>query len=192
MATTMARDSSEFDPEKLNARKENYCGFKFCPLCGNSLREKKLDGQIRLSCSDNSCDFIYYQNPVPAAGAIVMQDNKILLVKRAHPPRIGHWCIPAGFMEWSEHPEQTTIRELKEETGLDVKINSLFNIYTGDDDPRSNSVLILYLADKIGGKMVAADDALDVGFFDINDLPKEIAFEAHLRAINEVKEKLFG
>lgn len=178
----------EFDSEKLYLRKNNFCGFKFCPLCGEILSQEEIDNHSRLTCSNKNCDFIFYQNPIPAAGAIILNDNKILLVKRAHPPRIGYWCIPAGFMEWNEHPTDTAVREVKEETGIDIKIKSLFQIYTGKDDPRSNSVLILYLADKIGGELCAADDALDVGYFDLGNLPGEIAFEAHIRAIEEFKK----
>lgn len=173
----------KFDEEKLNHRKDHNCGYRFCPLCGEILIEKELDGTDRLKCSHEGCDFIYYQNPVPAAGAIIVDSDRLLLVKRAHPPRIGWWCIPAGFMEWREHPEQTAVRELKEETGLNIEITSLFDIYSGTDDPRANAVLILYLAKVTGGELEAADDALEVKYFDFNDLPEEIAFEAHVKAI---------
>lgn len=178
----MSDKYAQFDEHKLFARKSHNCGYRFCPLCGQTLMEATLDGHRRMRCADDSCGFIFYQNPIPAAGAIIVQDDNILLVKRAHPPRIGWWCIPAGFMEWSEHPEQTAVREVCEETGLDIHLTSFFEVYTGIDDPRSNAVLLLYLADIVGGTMQASDDALDVRFFPFNDLPEQIAFESHLRA----------
>ncbi|UCD93704.1 MAG: NUDIX hydrolase, partial [Candidatus Zixiibacteriota bacterium] len=150
---------AKFIPDEafLFKRKTDFLGFKFCPRCGTGLERQAIDHKPRLVCPNDSCDFIYYHNPIPAAGALVIQDNKILMVKRAVTPRIGWWCLPAGFMEWSEHPSETAIREIREETGLDIQLESLFEVYSGTDDPRMNAVLILYLASAVGGKL-AADD----------------------------------
>ncbi len=179
----MSSKHDSFDPEKLFARKNHFCGFRFCPLCGKSLVQGDKEGRVRVFCPDEQCGYVFYQNPIPAAGAVIVKEDQVLMVKRAHPPRIGWWCLPAGFMEWNEHPSQTAVREVGEETGLEIKLNSLFEIYTGKDDPRSNAVLILYLADIIGGEMQASDDALDVRFFPFSELPQEIAFESHRRAL---------
>ena len=185
----MNKRHADFDAKKLFDRKEHYCGYRFCPLCGKMLYADEIEGQLRMRCPDGSCGFIFYQNPTPAAGAIVVKENKILLVKRAHPPKVGWWCIPAGFMEWHEHPSQTATRELKEETGLQIEIESLFEIYTGQDDPRSNSVLILYLGKVVGGELRAADDALEVAYFSFDNLPEKIAFESHYRAFADYQER---
>ncbi|MFZ1684723.1 MAG: NUDIX hydrolase [Candidatus Zixiibacteriota bacterium] len=179
----------DFDPEKLFDRKRHHCGYRFCPLCGSPMTEGEKDGRVRMYCTTPECGYVFYQNPIPAAGAIIVENDSILLVKRAHPPRIGWWCIPAGFMEWNEHPSQTAVREVKEETGLDIKLTSLFQIYTGTDDPRSNAVLILYLADRVGGKLEASDDALEVKFFPFSELPAELAFESHNRACAEYSRR---
>jgi ADP-ribose pyrophosphatase YjhB (NUDIX family) len=140
-----------------------------------------VEDKVRPHCP--ACAFIYYRNPTPAAGAIIVNEGKILLVKRAVFPRRGDWCIPAGFMEWSEHPAQTAVRELKEETGLEVRVRSIFEIFFGMDDPRTHAVLILYLADIAGGTLAPSDDALDARFFDLEQLPPNIAFQAHRDAL---------
>ena len=184
----MAENFYNFDAGRLMAQKSNYCGYKYCPACGKEMNERELDGHKRLVCPDNQCGFIYYQNPVPAAGVIVAQNNEILLVKRAHPPKIGWWCIPAGFMEWNEHPSETAIRELEEETSLTVKISSFFNVYSGNDDPRTNAILMLYLGDIVSGTPKAADDALEVGFFPLEALPDKIAFQTHIQALSDYRE----
>ncbi|MFQ5500440.1 MAG: NUDIX domain-containing protein, partial [Candidatus Zixiibacteriota bacterium] len=98
----MDHNNNQFDEAALFKRKDRHCGYQYCPLCGNELSERDLDGKPRMACRDRSCGFVFYQNPLPAAGALLVRDNEILLVKRAHPPRIGYWCIPAGFMEWHE------------------------------------------------------------------------------------------
>jgi 8-oxo-dGTP diphosphatase len=183
---------ANFDEAKLFARKDHHCGFRFCPLCGRELEEGPKDGRVRVYCPDGDCGYVFYQNPIPAAGAILVENEKILLVKRAHPPKIGWWCIPAGFMEWREHPSETAVRELKEETGLEVKLSSFFEVYTGQDDPRSNSVLMLYLADIVGGELKAADDALDVQWFSLDAPPEKIAFESHIRALADYNRRIRG
>jgi len=147
----------------------------------------KVDLMVRPHCS--SCGFIYYQNPAPAAGAVIVKDKKILLVKRSIDPGKGDWCIPAGFNEWDEHPQQTAVRELKEETGLEISITSIFDIFFGMDDPRTHAVLVLYMANIIGGEPVAADDALEVKYFGFDELPENIAFQAHRDALTLYRKR---
>jgi 8-oxo-dGTP diphosphatase len=186
----MNKRHADFDTEKLNAMKNNHSGFRFCPRCGREMNRATLDGLERLYCPDESCGYIYYHNPIPAAGAILVEDDRILMVKRAHPPRIGWWCIPAGFMEWHEHPSETAVRELEEETGLKVKLTSFFEVYSGNDDPRINAILLLYLGEVIGGELQAADDALDVRWFGFDELPEKIAFQTHIQAVADYNRRM--
>jgi ADP-ribose pyrophosphatase YjhB (NUDIX family) len=148
-----------------------------------------MNGQYRMACTDTKCNYVFYQNPIPAAGAVIVKDDQILLVKRAHPPRIGWWCFPAGFMEWGEHPRETTIREVKEETGLDVKLGDFFEVYSGSDDPRANAILLLYIAEINGGVLHAGDDAEEVRFFSFDNLPEKIAFESHIQALADYNRR---
>ncbi|MFZ5979576.1 MAG: NUDIX domain-containing protein [Candidatus Zixiibacteriota bacterium] len=178
-----------FDAERLFARKDNYCGFKYCPLCGAQLVKAEVDHRMRLKCPDDNCHYVFYQNPIPAAGAIIVDNDRVLMVKRAHPPKLGWWCFPAGFMEWDEHPEQTTVREVKEETGLEVELTSFFEVYNGHDDPRNNAILLLYLARIIGGKMTPGDDAEEVRYFSFDALPENIAFESHIQALRDYDQR---
>jgi len=159
----------------------DYNGYQWCPRCRSKLKIGRVDDIVRPHCP--ACGFVFYQNPAPAAGAVIVEDDKILLVKRAVPPAKGDWCIPAGFNEWTEHPQQTAIRELKEETCLDVSITSIFDVFMGMDDPRTHALLILYHADVVGGRLKAGDDAEEAEFFGFNNLPSNIAFQAHRDAL---------
>ncbi len=161
---------------------------KFCPWCATALVQKTRDSKDRLCCPN--CDFVWYHNPIPAAGAIIYKDGQILLAKRKLPPRVGDWTFPAGFMEYDENPGECCIREIREETGLDIKIDELFWVYAGHDDPRSNAVLVLYIASITGGNLTAGDDADEVKFFPLNETPENIAFQAHKDAIRDFKEYL--
>jgi len=160
--------------------------YRFCPRCGGALSRRKTDGQDRLVCQ--ACDFIFYQNPVPAVAVIIPRGKSIVLVKRAEEPLRGHWCLPAGFMELDETPEQCAIRETREETGLDIEVTRLFGVEKGGDDPRAQVVLIIYLAKHLGGELRAGDDASEAGLFGPQELPPDIAFRTHRRAI----AKYFG
>ena len=161
--------------------------FKFCPLCGNDLVEKHMDGRTRLICG--SCEFVHYQNPVPAAGVIVVDEGRVLLVKRKFKPRVGMWTLPAGFVEADEDAAACAVREMKEETNLDVELTRLFNVYSAFDDPRTAVVLLLYLGRKIDGDLQCGDDASDARYFDLDDLPEEIAFRAHQHALADIKKQ---
>ena len=163
--------------EKVN----NFNRYRWCPRCRNELVIAEVEDQVRPHCP--ACGFIYYQNPAPAAGAMIVNGGKILLVRRSMPPARGDWCLPAGFTEWSEHPQQTAIREIKEETGLDIAITSIFDIFMGMDDPRTHAILILYHAAVIGGELHPGDDAEEARFFGFDELPPNIAFQAHRDAL---------
>jgi ADP-ribose pyrophosphatase YjhB (NUDIX family) len=133
-----------------------------------------------------NCSFVDWHNPAPAAGAVVIDNGKLLLVRRADEPRRGDWCVPAGFMEWDESPSECAVRELKEETGLDIQPGKILNVYSGSDDPRTNALLILYFGIIIGGQVKAGDDAAEVALFGKNEIPANIAFAAHIQAIKDL------
>jgi len=179
----------DFNPERLTKLKNHHNGYRFCPRCGIEMIETEADGRLRMVCPSPDCGFIFYHNPVPAAGAIIVEDGKILLVKRAHPPCIGWWCIPAGYMEWDESPAQCAVRELLEETALTVELDELFEVYSGNDDPRTNAVLVLYTAHIVSGTPTPADDALEVDWFDLDELPDKIAFQAHRQALKDYRTR---
>jgi ADP-ribose pyrophosphatase YjhB (NUDIX family) len=119
---------------------------------------------------------------------ILLRGSEVLLVKRKYAPREGMWTLPAGFVEADEDVRVCAVREMKEETNIDVELTDLFDIYSAFDDPRASVVLILYLAKQTGGDLQCGDDASDARFFHIDEIPEEIAFEAHRRALVGVGE----
>jgi ADP-ribose pyrophosphatase YjhB (NUDIX family) len=147
-------------------------------------------GMARPACP--SCGYIWYRNPVPAAGVLLAEQGRVLLVKRRWEPRAGYWCLPSGFMEAGERPEQTAVRELQEETGVIAQLTGLFGVYAGFDDPRVRAVLILYTGIATGGEARAGDDAEELEWFPLEALPAELAFASHRQALAEFRERLAG
>jgi 8-oxo-dGTP diphosphatase len=167
--------------------------YRYCPRCGAEMVEKSVDHKKRKACP--VCDYVFYHNPVPAAGVVIEEDGKILLVKRKYQPYKGDWCLPAGFMEYDESPEQCAIRETKEELNVDVELGGLYGVYSGKDDPRTHAVLVMYWAKIIGGELKPGDDAEKIEYFTKDEVPPNIAFLAHHRIIKEffeIKESEFG
>ena len=157
--------------------------FIYCPLCGVKLTERYLYGRRRKTCP--SCSFIHYRNPLPAAAVIINQNSRTLLVKRKYEPKIGDWSLPAGYIEYDENPETAAIRETKEETGLDVSIVNLFDVQGACDDPDSRVILVIYEVEIVGGELEPGDDAIEAEFFPVNQLPDNIAFSSHKKALEK-------
>ncbi len=157
--------------------------FRYCPRCATPLQKRDDHGQRRPVCP--LCGWVHYRNPVPAAGVILERDGCVLMVKRRYEPRAGAWCLPAGFMEYGETPEHCAVREMQEETGLQVRLTGLFGVFAGLDDPRSRAVLILYTAQRESGRLRAGDDAIETRWFAAARLPRAIAFAAHRQALRD-------
>jgi len=126
--------------------------------------------------------------PLVAVDAVVLRpDGSIVLVKRGKDPFKGFWALPGGFVKYGERVEEAIKREVLEETGLKVAVEGLVGVYSEPDrDPRGHVISIAFLAREIGGSLMAASDAADVGAFKI--LPARLAFD-HARIIEDAVEK---
>lgn len=117
--------------------------------------------------------------PLLAADALIelvdVPGRPIVLIERKNPPY--GWAIPGGFVDIGETVETTAVREALEEVSLQVTLRALLGIYSGPQrDPRGHTVTAIYIAEA-SGKPVAADDAMNVGIFTLEQLPAPLAFD---------------
>lgn len=118
----------------------------------------------------------YPERPFVGIGAIVINDSRVLLVKRGQPPIQGQWSIPGGVLEVGELVRDAARREALEETGLVVEPGELLGVYDRvlyDSEKRVqyHYVLIDFLCRLVGGELRAASDAAEVRWFTREELP---------------------
>jgi 8-oxo-dGTP diphosphatase len=116
--------------------------------------------------------------PLVGVGSIIIEDDRVLLVKRAHPPIQGQWSIPGGVLEVGELVREAAVREAREETGLIVEPGDLLGVYDRvlrNDEKRVqyHYVLIDFLCRRVGGELLAASDAAEVRWFTREELPAQ-------------------
>lgn len=125
------------------------------------------------------------ETPLLTVDALIIYEEKLVLIKRKNPPYKDMFALPGGFVDIGETVENAAIREAKEETNLDIEIVNLLGIYSDPKrDPRGHTVSICFIAAGYGD-LKAGDDAGDIGLFDIYNVP-ELAFD-HNKVIEDAK-----
>ena len=140
--------------------------FNYCERCGGRLGEKHIEGRMRHYCP--ACGHIVFLDPKMAAVALVVDGDGLVMVKRGVDPQYGKWAFPSGYVDRGEVVESAAIREVKEETGLDVALDRLIGVYSLEGNP---VVLVVYSAHIVGGEVTVGHDALAVRTFSLGDLP---------------------
>lgn len=101
--------------------------------------------------------------PLVGVGAVIVHEGRVLLVQRGHEPLRGQWSIPGGLIEIGEMLHEAVVREVREETGLDVEpielVELLDRIHSEGERVRYHYVIADYLCRVVGGTLKAADDA---------------------------------
>ena len=155
--------------------------YRFCSRCGSPMGTREIYGLVRPVCP--SCGHVVLLGPHPAAGCIIQQAGKLLLIRRRFNPGRGDWAFPAGYVEWDETVEAAAAREVEEETGLIVAVGDIVSVSSYVDSPSKHGISLLFEASVVGGALQPADDALDAVFFATDALPENIAFPTHRLAL---------
>ena len=152
---------------------------RFCLACGTAV---ELPDGPRPVPRCPGCGRRHHLDPKVGVGAVVLDDrSRLLLVRRGIPPGQGLWALPAGYVDADEDPRDAAAREVREETGLDVRCGAVVDVYPGGGGA---SFFLAFEAELLGGTLAAADDALDAAFFPPDALP-ELAFDSTRRAAGQ-------
>ncbi|MCJ7771636.1 MAG: NUDIX domain-containing protein [Desulfobacterales bacterium] len=103
--------------------------LNFCPQCGRELSTKNINGESRLGCESTSCNYVFWNNPTPIVAAIVERQKEVILVRNNGWPE-GMFGLVSGFLEAGETPDTCVLREIKEELGLEGRIESFIGYYS--------------------------------------------------------------
>jgi ADP-ribose pyrophosphatase YjhB (NUDIX family) len=129
------------------------------------------------------CGEVYYQNPLPAAAALVLDpERRVLLVKRGIEPSKGMWCLPIGFAEMGETIAEAALRELQEEAGIIGRVSRLIDADSWSSSFYGDLLVVTFEVEKLSGVETPGDDADDVGYFAIDHLPT-LPFPSNEKAI---------
>jgi len=102
----------------------------------------------------------------------VEDKGQVLIQRRSEKPFKGQWEMPGGFVEYDESPDIATVRETEEELGIKIKIKNIFGVYHQTDDPRGNSVIIIYLA-RTDDKPKPIKDVDSIMFIGKEEIPEK-------------------
>lgn len=158
--------------------------IKFCVRCGAAMVTRLVSDRPRRACT--VCEYVHFTDPKVGVGVFVLDEaGRVLLVRRVMNPERGKWSIPAGFLDQGEDPVETAVREAFEETGLEVAVDGLVDVYHNPPSEGGASIFVLYRAHVVGGTLQAGDDADGVGFFARSQLP-ELAFASTRESIKRL------
>jgi 8-oxo-dGTP diphosphatase len=169
----------------------NIMNFRFCPVCASPLEERERFGAVRPCCTNAECGFVYFLDPKVVAVVLVEHDGKLLLGKRNIDPAFGKWNFPGGYVNRGEKVELAALREVKEETNLDVELTGLLNVYSEENNP---AIIVVYT-----GRLLSApaemrpqeDEVTELAFFAPDDLP-ELAFGFEPLFISDWQKRELG
>jgi 8-oxo-dGTP diphosphatase len=120
-----------------------------------------------------------FRNPTPTVDIIIELIDRphrpIILIERQNPPY--GWAIPGGFVDYGESAETAAQREAKEEVSLEVELIEQFQVYSDPNrDPRQHTLSVVFIA-TAKDEPKAADDAKNIGIFDLWNLPENLCFD---------------
>ena len=145
--------------------------FEFCSSCGNTLKINKNNSSISFIC--NGCKKEFFLDPKIAVATVLENHNKILFVKRAIEPGLGLWSLPGGYVNQGERVENAAVREVFEEIGAHIRIESLLGVFSETNNP---VMVIGYLGKFITKTIWAKSEISATKFFEPFQLPP-LAFQ---------------
>lgn len=160
---------------------------RFCARCGGPCEQQSVEGGVRARCG--RCGFMHYKNPQPAIAVLIVERDHFVLGKRISTSlQHGLWCLPCGYVEYHEDYLSAAVREVKEETNLDINIRSIVSVVTNYLKPEVHSLVTVLMAERTGGELIAGDGMAEVRWFPYTGQFPAMAFAADAHIISRYFE----
>jgi 8-oxo-dGTP diphosphatase len=158
--------------------------FQFCPRCGGALERRLLKASEPERPVCTRCGFVFYLDPKIAVGTIIRTAGEgLVLVRRAIDPGYGKWVFPGGYVDRGEEVTAAAVREAREESGLEVRIDGLVNIYSYAG---RTPIIIVFAATALGGELCVDDESLEIRLFTPPEIPWDrLAFRSTNEALRD-------
>jgi ADP-ribose pyrophosphatase YjhB (NUDIX family) len=166
--------------------------YRYCFSCG-----ARLGAAPPTTCEQ--CGQLHYVNPKPCGEAVLIEDGRVLMLRRARDPWKGAWDVPGGFCEGAEHPMHAAERELAEELGIEAEaiayVGTWIDVYgppaaDGVQAHTANSSYLMRPREPVSELRLQAEEVSEAGWFVLDDLPQPVGFPHHMEAMLRAAAKL--
>ena len=144
--------------------------MNFCPRCGAKLITQFSGGRDRPTCPTVGCEFIHFGSYSIGCGAVVLRDDKVLLVQRGIEPNRGAWQIPGGYVESNEGILEAVEREVLEESGIVSTVTDIVGVRHALGTPTANIYVVFRLNPVSGEPTFDGDETIGAGYFSQADI----------------------
>lgn len=130
----------------------------------------------------------YPERPFVGVGAVILKGDRVLLIQRGKPPRVGQWSLPGGAQELGETVREAAAREVREETGIEAEIKGLIDVidsiqHDGDGRVRLHYTLVDVWGEWRSGEPVAGDDAIGAAWLGLREIERLSLWSETMRVI---------
>jgi ADP-ribose pyrophosphatase YjhB (NUDIX family) len=168
--------------------------YRYCFSCG-----ARLGAPPPTACGQ--CGQLHYVNPKPCGEAVLIEDGRVLLLRRAKDPWKGAWEVPGGFCQGDEHPMHAAERELAEELGIQAEAIAYVGTWMDTYGPpaadglqahTANSSYLMRVRESVTGLRLQAEEVSEAGWFGLDELPAPLGFPRHMAAMLRAAANLAG
>ncbi len=174
------------DPSAPQQPRTDYGEPRFCNQCGAPVTAAERHGETAWACA---CGHVQVRRPTVGVAVVVLEDDELLLVRRAFGMKAGEWCIPCGHVGWGEDVREAAVRELAEETGLVIELDGVLDVHSNMWRPERQTVGIWFRGRRVGGRLQAGDDAAEARFVHLDRIGVDVglAFDTDLLVVDQLR-----